>query len=208
MEHKIIVVGIGPGSSDYLPPIAARAIQSAKVLVGSRRALKMLASTTVRQRLIDKDLDGIMDFIADQLCCEDVVVMVSGDPGFYSLLTKIRSAYAADRIRVIPGISSLQLAFARFSLCWQDAELVSLHGRSAEGLDLTYKPHRKIGFLTDGHNRPQVIAKKLMEKGWPVGTTVYLAENLSYEDERLRQCSLQETAKVDDFICGVMVVTA
>lgn len=208
MEGKIIVVGIGPGDLDYLLPIAAKTIQAAKVVVGSRRALETLAPPNAKQQIIDKDIDGVMAFIRDQLQHENVVVMVSGDPGFYSLLTRIRCSYAADRVQVIPGISSLQLAFARFALVWQDAQLVSLHGRSDEDIDLSFTLHKKMGFLTDGKYRPQVIANLLLAKGWPSDTKVYLAEKLSYADERLAQCTLRELSGKDDFAHGVMVVEA
>jgi cobalt-precorrin-7 (C5)-methyltransferase len=137
MEHKITVVGIGPGSPEYLPPIAQRAIDSATVLVGSQRALETFATEKSRTKIIDKDIAGILAFIHNCLLKEDVVVMVSGDPGFYSLLSALRGEFSAAQLSVIPGISSVQLAFARLADTWQDAVLLSMHGRSPDSTTQT-----------------------------------------------------------------------
>jgi len=206
VEGKIVVVGIGPGHPDYLLPIAAKIIASANVIVGGKRALETLAPPKAWQHVIDKNIEEAMNFIARHLQQGDVVVMVSGDPGFYSLLTRIRRSYTTERVRVIPGISSLQLAFARFALPWQDAQLVSLHGRCEEEVDLTFEMNKTMGFLTDSRYRPQVIAQLLMDNGWPADAQVYLAERLSYADEQLAQCTLQELSVRDVFAHGVMVV--
>jgi cobalt-precorrin-7 (C5)-methyltransferase len=90
MEHKIIVVGIGPGSPDYILPIASRMIAQAKVLVGSQRALTTFVPSHATTKVIDNDLNGVLAFITTALMDNDVVVMVSGDPGFYSFLATIR----------------------------------------------------------------------------------------------------------------------
>ena len=81
---------------------------------------------------------GSYEFIGENLARQDVVVMVSGDPGYYSLLDALRRGFPQEAIQVIPGISSFQLAFARLALPWHEAELLSFHGRvPAEG-KLTY----------------------------------------------------------------------
>ena len=49
MQNKIIVVGIGPGSPDYLLPIALKKIKNAKVLVGSARALRTYGQEVIKK---------------------------------------------------------------------------------------------------------------------------------------------------------------
>ena len=82
MDHRIVVVGIGPGSPDYLLPVAKQALAGAKVLLGSGRALAVFAPPGSETRVIDRDIAGVMAFIHQRLPAADVVVMVSGDPGF------------------------------------------------------------------------------------------------------------------------------
>lgn len=208
MEYKIIVVGIGPGSPDYLPPVAKRTIDSAKVVVGSRRALAAFAPPMARTWIIDKDVEGTIAYIRTELDRCDVVVMVSGDPGFYSLLAVLRQVFGAERLTVIPGISSVQLAFAKIADIWQDAILTSLHGRQAPAETLRYTPGKKLGILTDAEHSPAYIASLLTDLGWPATATVHLCANLSYEDEKIVRLSLAEAKLITGFTHCVMVVAA
>ncbi|MBP2654503.1 MAG: cbiE [Firmicutes bacterium] len=206
MVYKITVVGIGPGSPDYLTPVAKRAIDGARVLVGSARALPVFKPAECETKIIDKDLAGVITFISSKLAESDVVVMVSGDPGFYSLLAALKEQFPSDIIKVIPGISSMQLAFARLGFNWQDAEIFSLHGRDPGETDLAYRPQRKIAFLTDGQYYPGRIAQRLQANGWPKTTDIWLCSDLSYENEQILQLNLSEAAGLSGFEYCVMVV--
>ncbi|WP_425060742.1 Cobalamin biosynthesis bifunctional protein CbiET [Sporomusa carbonis] len=207
-KYQIIVVGIGPGSPDYVLPVASRVIAAAKVLVGSKRALDTFSSVGQVTKIIDKDINGVLDFIAGQLASHDVVVMVSGDPGFYSMLAALRHRFASERITVIPGISSAQLAFARLGEVWQDAALISMHGRQAADDVLAYRPGRKLGILTDTRHNPAHIASILLNHGWPETACVWLCANLSYDNEVVAAMTLAEAAVTPGFDHSVMVVKA
>lgn len=208
MEHIITVVGIGPGSPDYLLPVASRAIKNATVIVGSKRSLETFAAGNAVQKVIDSDIAGVIEFINNQLPMNDIVVMASGDPGFYSILAAIKANFDRSQVLVIPGISSVQLAFARIGELWQDAILTSLHGRDQKSEDLKYYTNKKLGILTDGINSPKVIAQRLMLLGWPEDSKVWLCENLSYENERIIPAKLREILNINGFSHCVMVVTA
>lgn len=208
MEHKITVVGIGPGSPDYLLPIAAQTINAARIIVGSKRAIEAFAPAAAKAYIIDRDIRGVLAYIRAQLSADDVVVMVSGDPGFYSLLAALRQEFGAERLQVIPGISSVQLAFARIAELWQEAELISMHGRTAADDTMRYMPGKKLGILTDPQHNPRHIAQLLIAFGWPPATPVWLCANLSYENEQLFAVSLAEAVKTPGFDHSVMVVTA
>jgi len=208
MEHKVILVGIGPGSPDYILPIASRIIAQAKVIVGSQRALDAFAPSQILTKVIDKDINGVLTFIHTSLSKSDVVVMVSGDPGFYSMLSALKSRFSKEQIKVIPGISSVQLAFARIAEVWQDATLISMHGRQAKDEDFKYISHKKLGILTDHEHNPSYIAKVLLQHDWPENTAVYLGEALSYDHENTKKLTLAETTQVAGFSHCVMVVVA
>lgn len=204
--YRIIVVGIGPGSPDYMLPIASRTIADATVVVGSRRALDTFAAAGQRTKVIDKDIDGVLDFIAAQLACQHVVVLASGDPGFYSILAALRQRFAAETLAVIPGISSVQLAFARLAEVWQDAALISMHGRQTADEQLSYRPGHKLGILTDTHHNPAYIAGVLLAHGWPETSLVWLCKNLSYDNEVIAAMTLAEAKLTPGFEHSVMVV--
>lgn len=218
MANKIIVVGIGPGSEAYMLPEALRIIKEAKVLVGGKRALEQYAQHPFAEDSkgflghdqillpIKKDIHRVLNFIREKLDYYDVVVMVSGDPGYYSMLDVLRRRFAADMIQVVPGISSMQLAFARLTLPWHDAELLSFHGRVPSEARLVYEPGRLLGMLTDLKYNSATIAQLLMDKGWPAETTMYVCSRLSYEDEQVKETSLQEAAEQQPVRSCILVV--
>lgn len=207
-EHKIIVVGIGPGSPDYILPIARQTINNAKVIVGGRRALAEYASAEQQQKIVASDIESVLSFIEMELDTSDVVVMVSGDPGYYSLLDAIRGRFAAELIQVIPGISSMQLAFARIGLPWHDADLVSFHGRQPEASAIVFSAGKILGMLTDTVNNSQTIASKLLSCGWHDADEIYICTRLSYEDENITSCTLGEAAQNSPISSGVLIVLA
>lgn len=198
MEHRIIVAGIGPGHPDYMVPEARRAIEEARFLVGGRRALAQYAQRNSNEQKtfpVTRDIPGVLDFIAAALEQSDIVVMVSGDPGYYSLLDALRRRFSAKLFHVIPGISSFQLAFARLSLPWHEACLLSFHGRVPREEDLTYTEGKILGMLTDHVHTSQIIAKKLLSCGWPSAAFFAICARLSYADEQVLRLTLEEAAR-------------
>lgn len=206
MEHKIIVVGIGPGSEDYLLPIAKKTIDFAKVLVGSKRSLSSFQNKMALTHAITGEIEAALAFIEENLKSQDVVVMVSGDPGYYSFLTALNKRFSC--IEVIPGISSMQLAFARLALPWHDADLISLHGREVDLARLKYSKGRKLGFLTDSKYTSATIASLLLKNDWPQNVQLYACNHLSYENESIVTMTLQEAASTVEYKNCIVVVIA
>lgn len=206
METKIIVAGIGPGAREYLLPAAKTAIDGARYLVGGKRALGDYAQPHQTTRVIDRDIQQTLDFIADALQHDDVVVMVSGDPGFHSFLTRLRVVFDAQKLVVIPGISSLQVAFARLALPWQDAAFLSLHGNEESEASLAYRPGRALGLLLDHKMHAAAAAKKLQACGWPEDAFAGVCANLSYPDEQVWRGTLKDAQRLPPQAMCVMVV--
>lgn len=206
MEYKVVVVGIGPGNPDYIAPIARRYIDSAKTLVGSVRALQTFGENAIHTQKITGDIKASIEFIREHAASEEVVVMVSGDPGYYSLLAALREQFTPKDLFVIPGISSFQLAFARLALPWQNARLLSLHGRSVDSQDLSYEQGAVLGILTDTIHTSKAIAMLLLEVGWPKETQLHVCTKLSYEDEEVISLSLEQAADGPVVTHCIMVV--
>lgn len=206
MEHKIIVVGIGPGAKEYILPAALSIIKDAKILIGSKRALADYAQKACITETITGDIEKTMQFIAQFRTQNDVVIMVSGDPGYYSLLVAIRKKFSPEIIQVIPGISSMQLAFAKLALPWQDARLISLHGRKPNDYDISFAKEKVLGILTDTVYTSKTISKLLIEYEWPQATCVYCCTRLSYADEQILKTTLEDAVHQEEFTHCIMVV--
>jgi len=164
LAYPITVVGVGPGSEEYLLPVAREAVLAAEVLVGGRNALALFDSLGKEQRLIGRDLDGILEYIDDARQAKRLAVLLSGDPGFYSLLPRLRQRFGAGGISVVPGISSLQLACARLGIKWDDLSITSVHGRGLDGL-ADIAGAERAAVLTEPKYPPAAVCRYLLEQG-------------------------------------------
>jgi precorrin-6y C5,15-methyltransferase (decarboxylating) CbiE subunit len=110
-------------------------------------------------------------------------------------------------IRVIPGISSIQLACASLGITWDDAFLTSCHGRDCAALASEVKNHKKVIILTDPKRNPGKLARILLEQG-AGDRPVFVACNLSYPNELIIKTTLGQLAAVDQWQAGncVMVI--
>ena len=198
--NKIYIVGIGAGDPDYILPIAKRKIDSARVLIGGKRSLETFARSDQKIFAITGNLDAALEFIRQEVDRNEIVVMVSGDPGFYSLLPLLRKHF--ENLETIPGISSMQLAFARLNLPWHDARLISFHGRTPKDLE----PGKMLGILTDSEYNSKTISKILIDRGWNSGTRIAILSRLSYPDESIIETNLQTAAHSEPISHGILIV--
>ncbi|MBS4024914.1 MAG: precorrin-6y C5,15-methyltransferase (decarboxylating) subunit CbiE [Clostridia bacterium] len=203
-QQQITIIGMGPGSREYLPPISLRKIQQADILVGGKRHLEQFPELKVDKQEITKNLTTLKEYIMDHYQKKNVTVLVSGDPGFYSLLTFLSKHFDRDILEVIPGISSLQLAFSKLAMPWQDAQLISLHGKDLQVLR-NYLSCSKLCLLTDNINTPQTIAKVYLDTGF-TEKIIYTCENLSYPDEVIQQYSVISLCKESRNMVNCVVI--
>lgn len=204
--HSILVVGAGPGDPAYMLPAAREAVEQASVLVAGKRLLETYARPGQATCPVTADLDRVMDFIRAQVRDRDVVVLVAGDPGYFSLLDALRRTFPCGMLRVVPGISAMQLAFARLALPWHEARLVSLHGREAGEGQLLWRPGAVIGMLTDREHTPQRVAARLLAEGWPAKAKLYICERLSYADETITQTTLGHVSTAPAAVSCILIV--
>ena len=205
-EKKIIVAGIGPGDEKFITPAAFEAIRAANFLVGGRRALETFATTNQITFPVTKDLDATINFIREKILIDKVVVMVSGDPGYYSMLDLLRRNFDAAIIEVIPSISALQLAFARLSMSWYDATLLSFHGRRPDDEKLKFEPQKVLGLLTDAEFNSATISKLLLNLGWAGNSTLHIFSRLSYPDEKIISTTLATAVDAEPVKHCVLIV--
>ena len=200
--NKIYIVGIGAGDPDYILPIAKRKIDSARVLIGGKRSLDTFARSDQKTFAITGNLDATLEFIRQEINLSEIVVMVSGDPGFYSILDLIRKNFDSKILETIPGISSMQLAFARLNLPWHDARLISFHGRISNDLE----PNKTLGILTDREYNSKTISQILIDHGWNSETRIAILSRLSYPDESIIETNLQIAANSEPIAHGILIV--
>ena len=194
--NKVTIVGCGPGAKKYLTGYAMQQIINAEVLIGSRRLLSLFpdADTYVLSNNYKLLITRIVSLSKKK---KKVVVLVSGDPGFFSYSKLIVDKLGVEKCEVIPGISSVQMAFSKIGRTWNDACFMSLHGRSGKLASVVKKitENDKVAVLTDNSNNVKLIAKKLLETGVKE-RKIFVCENLSLEKERIREFDVSSILKI------------
>lgn len=175
----ITVIGL---DGSPLTQQAQEAIGAATLVVGGRRhlAAALPAGTTVRTLPLGP-LTPAIDALADH--DGDAVVLASGDPGFFGIVRALRRKGLA--CTVWPAVSSVSLAFARAGLSWEDAVVVSAHGRDVRRAANVCRAHPKVAVLTGPGHGPAELGAAL--DGWP--RRLLVAEWLGEPGERVTECT-------------------
>lgn len=204
--YKLKVVSLGPGHPDYILPIAKKEIAAAEVILCGERHLESFDASGKEVMIIGRGtpLSELMQRVKESYPVRKTAIVVSGDCGFYSLLTYTKKAVPSEDIEAIPGISSLQYLFAKIGMTWQDAELMSLHGRDQDLLKRVATGN-KVGILTDGEHNTAYIAKMLKENGYGE-KILYVGEDLSYSDERITRLTVEEGLSFKEKGMAVVVI--
>ena len=208
----IYVIGVGPGSPEYLTLKAKKEIESADIVAGFKPPLNTIRGF-VRGEIVeipDYAMESeLLKYVADKSRNKKCVFCCTGDPNFSDsqLLKKIA---LLTEIEVLPGISSVQVAASKARVAFEMSAFISLHksgpiksqkrellSRIKENKDVILLP-RPYDFM------PEEIALYLMENGISPDTRVIIYENLTM-DEREHHQSLKEIKGKFSDLC-IMVI--
>ena len=194
----IHVVGIGIAGADSLSLSVRSLVESAAVLVGAQRhldALLDLTSSAAVEGWPLGDFSQTFEKMRSRLQSQPdtrIVVLASGDPLFFGLGRLLLSRFPAEQLVFHPHISAIQLAFSRLKMPWQDATLVSVHGRGeALLLKALKRGDEKIALLTDDVMTPGAIARLILALDSPAHYQMWVCENLGGTRESVGQYPLE-----------------
>jgi precorrin-6Y C5,15-methyltransferase (decarboxylating) len=222
--NKLSLVGIG-----YRPlgKQAREIVRKADVILASSRLLDVFKryneyeAVKDRIKVIDRVPETVVytkDWFA-QAAHAPLVLLASGDPMFFGIGRRMVEEFGIERIEIIPDLSSMQEAFARINVPWDDAFSISVHGgpEIAKRRALPYKvkdipwlirKYPKIAVLTDRQNNPALIAGEIGTAPTEVrdGITLYVCERLGYDDERIWTGAVGEAAGMTFSEPNVMII--
>lgn len=191
VRRKIAVVGTGMGTEGTLTRDAQRACREAQLLVGAERVLEQFAGYPAH-KFASYRPEEIRDFLDVHPEYERVALLQSGDVGFYSGAKRLYEVFAGEDIEVCPGISSAVYLCAKLRVPWEDAKLISLHGRAANAASAV-RDHKKVFALAGKGESVRELMENLEYYGMG-DLAVTVGENLSYPDERIRTMRVSELA--------------
>lgn len=184
MVEHVHVVGVGP---DGPAPAAGAPARPALVVASTRLAGVARERWPDAPQLVFGGLDDTLGAIAD--AAGEVVVLASGDPGWLGIARTLRQAVGADRVTWYPAPSSVSAAFARAGVVWDDARVVSAHGRDPHTAVAVACAHPKVAVLTAPGLPPVQLLRAVREAGCGPRDVV-VVERLGHDDERVRHGTL------------------
>ncbi len=204
---KLYVVGIGPGSEDYLTFKAKRIADSVEVLVGSKRALELFPESMGKKIELDaKNMEKTFKHaISEVRSGKSVALLSTGDPGFSGILKPVLKLAGDIDVEVIPGISSIQLCSAELQIPWDKVNLITLHGKGASLELLEVLENGNPTMILPNFNVKE-IAEFLLNNGIDSQKEVAICEKLSYPDERIVKMYLKDVLDKDFSYMCVMVI--
>ncbi|MGD1896109.1 MAG: precorrin-6y C5,15-methyltransferase (decarboxylating) subunit CbiE [Phormidesmis sp.] len=190
----IHVVGVGLSGASSLAAEAMAVVQSATLLMGARRHLACMAEVVEAESAETWELGDFSQVFQalrshlKQFPQTRTVILATGDPLFFGLGRLLLASFPADQLIFYPQVSAIQLAFSRLKIPWQDATLVSVHGRGEALLSQALKRgDPKIAVLTDSVLTPKAISALISALELPLAYQLWACENLGGSGERIRQ---------------------
>lgn len=196
----ITVVGMGTGSRELPAPHGLAAeLAPATLVVGAARHLAAAPVPSAAEQITLGPLAPALDAIESHsgVVGESaaVAVLASGDPGFFGVVRALAARFGPRALRVLPSAPSVAVAFARAGLPWDDAAVVSAHGRDPRTAVNVCRARPKTAVLTGPGCGPAELGAALEHAGIP--RSLVVASALGGEDEELRRLSPAEAAARD-----------
>ena len=194
--NSVTIIGISDAGLDRVSPEAREAVKKATFIAGGVRHLSFCNDVPAEKLILKNNLKELADRLKEELAKPDSrpVVLASGDPLFYGIARYLGKNLGPERLRILPYLSSMQLAFARAGISWEDAQFISVHGRPMDNLSSLVPTAAKVGVFTDHENHPAHVATYLMALGWPKNAAAWVLEDLEGPTERMSRLSLEELA--------------
>jgi iron complex transport system substrate-binding protein len=221
---KLYIVGVGPGSSDWVSQKARRLIRNADIIVGWEMDIKPVAGDIKGQNVFLQECHNYLEIPAQAaraaaLTGATVAVLKTGDPliapaGLESLLR----VFDGFEVKIIPAISTVQLAAARAGVSLEHSVIISYHPTPHDGgSDLRKKRQRMLSALARDENlivltgvrqMPKQTAAYLLSRGTNPKMSVVVCQNLSSPQESVSCLSLGKVADMKFEWQSVMVILA
>ncbi len=205
--QPITVIGLSAGGPADLSPRQLARVAAATVLMGGARQLGYFPEFAGETITVTGPLDAVLERLRQAVAAgHTVVVLASGDPLFYGIGGLLRRHFAPELLRIEAAPTAFQLAFAALAEPWDDAALLSAHAHPLETIIPQILAARLAAVLTDNHNTPAAIARRLLATGAAPTTPCAVCENLGGADERIFRATLAETAQAEFAALNVLVV--
>ena len=182
---EINIIGMGM-SEKTLTHEALELIHHADILIGAKRLINEFSK--LNKPSFNAYLSDDILKIIEETDANKIAILVSGDVGFYSAAEKLTDTLSEYEPNLITGISSVSYFFAKCSLPWKDANLISCHGLDTNIVSSVRR--NEYTFALTGKNIPE-LQKELVKYGFG-DLKVWVGEDLGSDEESIQTCNVSD----------------
>jgi precorrin-6Y C5,15-methyltransferase (decarboxylating) len=166
--QPISVISLGCGQLSSLTPQSIAVINQSEVIVGSEHHFDEISHIQNKAKKVTFPSPfSALAPLLEELAKEDqrICILASGDALFFGIGSWLNRHLGNQNLNFHPNISSIQACFHAIGLPWQEAKIVSLHGRPLSSLRRYLVNQQLIAILTDYTSNPMAIARELNLQG-------------------------------------------
>lgn len=185
------VIGIGEDGAAGLDAAEHALIDGADLLCGGARHLDFFSGHPAARFVVKSNLDELFALLQDAPNRRRAVVLASGDPCFFGIGPLLAARLGRERVALHPHVSSVALAFNRLGLAWQNAAVLSAHGRLLATIVAPALAAATFAVLTEpAPNTPAAVAAALIAAGMEGDARAWVCERLGGPRERIAASTL------------------
>lgn len=192
-KRQVTLLGIGAGKNT-LTQQAQQILNKADCIIGAKRMIETIGDIE-KDTFVCYKSDEIAEFIKQNTNYNNVVVVFSGDIGYYSGAKKLYDLLQNVTIKTVSGVPSICYFMAKIHTSWEDAKLISAHGQyeNVAGYVLQYN---KIIVLLGNTYDAANICKEICSRGLS-NVKVVIGENLSYDTEKITEGTAEQFQNIE-----------
>ena len=201
-SDQCALIGILDDGWAGLSETARQRLAVADIVIGAGRTLELVRPHLSAGATL-KDMDGALGqvggwILAAREAGQTVAALATGDPLCHGIASWLTGKLGRDGFDILPAVSTLQLAFARFKTPWQDIRIATCHSADAGEwfvgatpahglykLMRTIARHPRIALFTGPENTPARLARALITAGYGDDTKLSVACRLLLADEQV-----------------------
>ena len=196
---EINIIGMGM-SEKTLTAEALELIIEADILIGAKRLINEFSH--MNKPSFNAYLSNDILEIIEKTDAEKIAILVSGDVGFYSAAEKLVDVLKDYDPNLVSGISSVSYFFAKCSLPWKDANLISCHGLDTNIVSSVRR--NRYTFALTGKNIPE-LQKELVKYGFG-DLKVWIGENLGSDEESIQESKISDLSGMEFSSLTVLII--
>jgi precorrin-6Y C5,15-methyltransferase (decarboxylating) len=200
---KIYVIGAGVEGQEGFSRRALDLVGQADVLFGRPKQLALFPDFPGEKVNTDQNFSDVVNRLKET--DRRVVVLASGDPLFFGIGRQLLRNFQEDELEFVPNVSSVQYAFAKLGIPWDDAVFLSCKGHATEDVVDRIVASDKAALLTDTQNTPGAIAQEMIRRGRD-GYAAYVCENLGTSEERIVRTDVRGLLNTQVAVLNVLVM--